>query len=698
LKRLLIWSIIATGISSIPVQIINIREFLTQFHGNEITISMVLFCWLLLGGMGSLTAKLTKTASIALYATLCIVIALLPLLQLVIIRVFRDLAFIHGTSAGFYGIFLYILITTALYCLLIGFILPCGLNVIRGRDRAFGSGDLYIKDSVGDILGGLLFSFVLVYWVKPFKSIAITSSLLIFISFLILWRCRSYLILGLAAAPALFFFYCSVNHEFELSTLLGQYGNIVRYQESPYGRIVITEEGGQRALWESGTPIYAEGNLIKSEEKIHFALSQVRKVEGVLLVSGGLGETLAEVYKYHPKYVDYVELDPYMTNAAEETGFIKEYPGLTIHNTDGRMYIREGRRKYDAIIIDLPDPDTFQINRFYTEEFYSSCKAILNKGGVLSFSLQYSPNYVSEIGKRKLSIMYGTARRHFQNVLVLPGNRAYFLCRDGALWEDIPSRLRLKNIKTSYIEGYYHGNVTRERIRKIRDILDPGEAVNRDFEPRIMNTVFQEWFARHETSPRVLIVVVGALTLLYAFFMKREEYILFSTGFVTMGIEILVIFTFQVIYGYVYLKVGAIITAFLLGLLPGAIVGNSYRGEKGLSLALSEVLLLVLLLLYFPWINLAGGEGGQLAFLIYCFVFSFFCGLQFPTVTAIIGEDRSPAAGCLAADMAGAALGILVTGSLLVPIWGIKRAVILLILMKVSSIIVLFSMRTGRSG
>jgi len=659
---------------------------------------MVLFCWLLLTGMGSLAAKLTKNSSIILYAILCVVIALWPLLQLVIIRVFRDLPFIHGTSAGFYGIFFYILLTTALYCLLIGFILPYGLNVIRDQDRTFGSGDLYIKDSVGDILGGLLFSFVLVYWVKPFRSIAITSGLLILISLFILWRGRSYLVLALATAPVLFFFYYSTDHEFELSTLLGQYGNIVRYQESPYGRIIITEEGGQRTLWESGAPFYAEGNIIKSEEKVHFALSQVRKVEGVLLVSGGLGETLAEVYKYQPKYVDYVELDPYMTDAAEELGFIREYPGLTIYNTDGRMHIRKGRKKYDAIIIDLPDPDTFQINRFYTEEFYSSCKAILNRGGVLSFSLQYSPNYVSEIRKRKLSIMYSTARRHFQNVLVLPGNRACFVCRDGALWEDIPSRMRLKNIKTSYIDGYYYGNVTRERIRKIRDILDPGEAVNRDFEPRMMNTVFQEWFSKHGTSPSVLIIVVGALTLLYAFFMKREEYILFSTGFVTMGIEILVIFTFQAIYGYVYLKVGAIITAFLLGLLPGAIAGKNYRGEKGLSLALSELLLLLLLFVYSLWINFGGGEPGQLVFLAYCFIFSFFCGLQFPTVTAIIGEDRSPAAGCVAADMAGAALGTLVTGSLLVPIWGIKRAVILLILMKVSSMIVLFCMRTGRGG
>ncbi|MBW2031098.1 MAG: hypothetical protein JRH06_15745 [Deltaproteobacteria bacterium] len=696
MKRLLIWSIIATGISSIPVQLINIREFLTQFHGNEITISMVLFCWLLLTGIGSLVAKRIRRTSLSLYAVLCAVISLWPLLQLIIIRAFRDLAFIHGVSPGFYGIFFYIFTTTAPYCLLIGFILPYALGVIRGLDRAFTSGDLYIKDNIGDILGGLLFTFVLVTWVKPFKSIAITSCLLIVLSLWILWVHRRYVVMALVIGPAVIFLAYSLNHEFELSTLLGQYGTIVRYQESPYGRIIVTKEGPQRTLWESGIPFYTEKNIINSEEKVHYALSQRDRVEGVLLVSGGLGETLDEVYKYNPKYVDYVELDPYMTDAAEELGFIRKYPGLTILNTDGRMFMRGGTKRYDAIIIDLPDPDTFQINRFYTEEFYSLCKALLNKEGVLSFGLEYSPNYISEVRRRKLSIIYNTARRHFQNVLIVPGNRAYYLCRDGALWEDIPSRLRLRGIQTSYVEGFYYGNVTRERMRKIRENLAPGQATNRDFEPRVMNIVFKEWFSKHGTSPRGLVLVLGALTLLYAFFMKREEYVLFSTGLVTMGIEMLVIFTFQVIYGYVYLKIGAIITAFLLGLLPGAIAGNIYKGEKTTSLALSEVLLLVLLFLFFLWINYVRGIPAPFLFLAYCFVFSFFCGLQFPTATAIIGEEKSPAAGCLAADMAGAALGTLVTGCLLVPFWGIKRAVIFLMLMKLSSIVALFFMGPGR--
>ena len=122
--RLIIWSVIGTGVSSVAIQLITIREFLTQFHGNEITISLVLFSWLLLTGLGSLLANLFKRPSLGLYSFLTLLMAVWPLLQLLIIRVLRERVFIHGVSPGFYPIFAYILATTLLYCLLLGFILP----------------------------------------------------------------------------------------------------------------------------------------------------------------------------------------------------------------------------------------------------------------------------------------------------------------------------------------------------------------------------------------------------------------------------------------------------------------------------------------------------------------------------------------------------------------------------------------------
>jgi spermidine synthase len=118
-------------------------------------------------------------------------------------------------------------------------------------------------------------------------------------------------------------------------------------------------------------PFYSDGDVLKGEEKVHYPLSQIDQVRDVLLISGGLGETVTEVFKHGAKRIDYVELDPSLTRMAEELGFINKLPGLNVVNDDGRHYVKTTSLRYDAVIVDLPDPDTFQINRFYTEEFFA---------------------------------------------------------------------------------------------------------------------------------------------------------------------------------------------------------------------------------------------------------------------------------------------------------------------------------------
>ncbi len=693
LRRLIIWSIIATGISSVTTQLLTIREFLTQFHGNEITISLVLFSWLLLTGLGSLFAKAIKRPSVKTYTLLVFMIAFWPLFQIIVIRVFREMLFIHGSSPGFYTIFLYIVITIAPYCLLVGLILPYSQKVLNYNNCHFESGDLYITDNIGDILGGALFSFVLVYWLKPFPTIALTSGALIMTALLLLVRSQSHVVLLLAFAFLPLFYYYALNRGFEIHTLSSQYGDVVRYIESPYGRIVVSREGPQHTFWESGAPLYSDSNVVNSEEKIHYPLCQLEKAENVLLVSGGLGETLAEVSKYGPAHVDYVELDPYLTDAALELDILRKAPFLEIKNTDGRRYIKTTDRRYDAIIIDLPDPDTFQINRFFTREFFSLAKRALRGNGVISMGVGYSENFLSEIRKKKISTLYNTARLYFRNVIFVPGQKAYLICSDGDLSMDIPARLRSKSIKTSYIEGFFYGNVTEDRVSQLREAIDMGEGINTDFEPRLISIVFQEWFTKYATSPGYFIVALSVLSLIYIVLLRREEYILFSTGLTAMGVEMLVIFAFQAIYGYIYLQIGAIVTAFLLGLLPGAILGNTWRRRDSSRLMASEILLLSLLVVFFIWVAYFRNELHPLYFLAFCFLFSLLCGFQFPVVAGIIGEQSSPAAGCLAADLFGASVGTLVTGTILIPLWGIKIAVIFLILVKISSSIVALSTR-----
>jgi hypothetical protein len=99
----------------------------------------------------------------------------------------------------------------------------------------------------------------------------------------------------------------------------------------------------------------------------------------------------------------------------------------------------------------------------------------------------------------------------------------------------------------------------------------------------------------------------------------------------------------------------------------------------------------------FVWTFYTSRDLPTFTFLAYGFLFSFFCGYQFPLAAEMIGEWKNPASGCLAADLTGAAVGAFATGAVLIPTWGAQAAIFFLLLIKISSnIITLFISRKWR--
>ncbi len=176
--RAIIRVVIATGISSVVTQLLTIREFLTQFQGNEIVIALILFNWLILGGMGTLlargVARRFQTPNATRLAWLSLVLGSLALLQILAIRQLRDVIFMHGSSVGFYPTWLFSFLAIAPYCLLLGFVLPYSLFVLRVDDARYPGARIYISDNIGDVSGGALFSFALVYMVSPLQAVLLS--------------------------------------------------------------------------------------------------------------------------------------------------------------------------------------------------------------------------------------------------------------------------------------------------------------------------------------------------------------------------------------------------------------------------------------------------------------------------------------------------------------------------------------------
>jgi len=664
--------IVVTGIASVVTQLLSVRELLAQFSGNEFVIAMILTIWLIMGGAGTLLARWFSErwpATCRGLGRLTLILAAGSPLQILAIRTLRDLFFLPGSAVGFTSTLLFTLGTVSPYALLIGFALPYSLYAIRRMSPAYPGTRVYLADNIGDVTGGLLFSFVIVFVLLPFQALLVLNFILVILALTLFPRQRRRsvpVLLGCAAALASGLLGLGL----ETRSLSPGKGELVAYEESRYGRVQVVKNRQQHTLILDGEPVTSSQNNYLAQEMIHIPLAQRKDLDRILLI-GAQGGMMREIVKHSPDRVDYLEIDPRLTDLQFRFRILERIPGLNVVHRDGRAYLQERSDTFDAVLISLPEPETFKTNRFFTRDFFNLAQTRLRSGGVLCFSVQSTGNYISGPVLKKISSLHNSAREVFEHVLLLPGQRLFFLCSSEPLSADIPARLQARQIEADYIQNWFPGEVTPERIKQVNQAVKPDVPANLDVSPRLMHIMFSQWFTMFSSSPLIFYLILAGLMLAYLFRASLEEFVLFSTGFITMGTEILVIFTVQIFFGYVYTLIGIIVTVFLAGLFPGAILGERLRSQGRNLLTATDGLLIILLSGYILTVQVGGAALPVSVYLIFGFAVALCCGFQFPVALHVRGGGNRAVAGTFSADLIGAALGTLVTSVGGIPMLGL---------------------------
>jgi spermidine synthase len=178
--------------------------------------------------------------------------------------------------------------------------------------------------------------------------------------------------------------------------------------------------------------------------------------------------------------VDYVELDPLAAQLQLRFGLLTPFDGLTVIAQDARAYLSRTSTRYDAILVSLPEPETFQVNRFYTAGFFNLAKNHLCPRGCIQFRHRRGGQLHLSGPATKLSSLANTAGDYFKHVTLMPGQRLMFICRDRPIQTDIPLLLEQKGIDTHHIRRYYEGDLTEpadpsnQRRRGSRHRAKPG--------------------------------------------------------------------------------------------------------------------------------------------------------------------------------------------------------------------------------
>ena len=95
----------------------------------------------------------------------------------------------------------------------------------------------------------------------------------------------------------------------------------------------------------------------------------------MLLVGGGVAGNLREILKHPVEAVTYVELDPLLIEAAQAICRRRTLPCCATRASGSSRPMGDDmstttEERFDVVILDLPEPITGALNRYYTSEFF----------------------------------------------------------------------------------------------------------------------------------------------------------------------------------------------------------------------------------------------------------------------------------------------------------------------------------------
>ena len=621
------------------------------------------------------------------------------------------------------------LVCLSLFCFVSGALFVVAARMVEEEcavSARVATSSAYLLEAAGSGLGGIVASILLLRFLGSFQIATIVAILNLCMAAVLLLRMsrRQIAALTLAAAlcaiPLIYFAAPSLDRSSQARLWRGFH--LVGSRDSIYGNLTVTGTGDLRSIYQNGVILANAPDQNAAEEAVDYALLESPAPRRVLLIGGGVNGSIAEALK-HPtvERIDYVELDPALIDMARQffpaqSAPVVSDPRVHMHYADGRYYLRTAGDRFDVIIVNVPDPQTAQINRFYTAEFFRSARDHLAPGGLLALQLQSSEETISPDLAQFPALHTAHAagglplhRRHPRrnhpllrrdpprcsdrqspnfDCKAAPAEPANPVCP--GVFHPVPHDARPHGAgpRATAAAGLHAG---QSRFRADRLLLRPCA-----MEQAVQGGSFR-WF---QAAAHVKFTVVLGAALVFSLLAavlwrlcsrreKRARYAaaccMAATGFTLIALQIVLLLAFQSIYGYVYYQL-----AILIGLCMAGIAFGSWLSIRRTLSAIvhpaaawqSTQLLLALSApaLIFVVAMLARISGvattwlaAQLVFPALAALAGMLGGYQFPIATQIYlhgSSGRSRRGTLYAIDLLGGCAGALLLSTYLIPVFG----------------------------
>jgi spermidine synthase len=320
-------------------------------------------------------------------------------------------------------------------------------EIMHGQHLAHNTGTIYGADYIGAGIGAAIW--VTICLKQPIIVSAIgTASINTLMGLVFLYHYRSHIkkagiLWGLHFALivlliVLSFFGIKITNGMNSSF----FKDSVAYTKvTPYQHITLTKRNAGKGV-QTVYSLYLNGRLqfSSNDEAIYHsyliypALLSSARQEHILVIGGGDGMAVRDILKWNPKTVTLIDLDRDMTNlfsgkdnavpkhinkallALNKNALLDQR--VNIINADAFIEVESmisKQKRFDTIIVDLPDPSHPDLNKLYSNYFYLRLKELLQGDGAIaiqSTSPYHAKKAFLSVGKTLADAGFNTQQYH----------------------------------------------------------------------------------------------------------------------------------------------------------------------------------------------------------------------------------------------------------------------------------------------
>ncbi|MCK4873013.1 MAG: hypothetical protein KAS72_09835 [Phycisphaerales bacterium] len=439
---------LACGLFAQTAQVLLLRELLVVLDGDELALGVMLAAWLVFVGLGAMMMRggTNTDRPIRRYAVvLAVAIASVPP-ALVLVRLGREVFDAPlGTPLGLGPTIALSCAASAIPAVCTGMLFPLMVRTARAR-----AGTTYGGESLGALVGGLLLVFVFIGHISPMGiaagvgAIAAGGGVMLVGSIrpvrLGAWIALIGVMLCCAVGAVLGGRADAVLEERRWANAVPGH-ELLAVRESPYGRYAALRRSSQLSLFLDGHLQYDVPDPYGAGALVHTALLQHPQPRSILLIGAGPAGNVHHALAHHPQRIDCVELDPTpmrMLQAYGPPGVLAGFdaPQVRVHHVDPAMMLNRSAQLYDAIIMQVGDPDTLGLGRLYAKGFIETLAAHLTPGGVLAISISSQSDYLGPLVRQRNAVVYHTIRRVLPETIATPGEQCLVIARKSSSDDD----------------------------------------------------------------------------------------------------------------------------------------------------------------------------------------------------------------------------------------------------------------------